>query len=220
MKKILTCLMALAAVVMIAGCQGEKKVSGVCRISGTVTGDEYEGKRIFLVPLNGPATSETVDSVEIKDGKFEFTPDSVQIYKILLDYHFRMGLQPIIIVGEPGDVWVKIGQTSYSGGTPQNDSLQHWKVMTENYRMQTGDLRKRMVEYQKQGAKDLADREQLRIDSLHQAYRSASRKMASDLGEGPLHDFLEGLFPKTYQKKNPDGSIVTIDADTNKEVKE
>ena len=212
--------MCLMALVMISGCQGEKKVSGNCRISGTVVGEQYEGKRIFLVPLNGPATSETVDSVEIKDGKFEFTTDTMQIYKVLLDYHYRLGTQPIIIVGEPGNVWVKIGDVSYSGGTPQNDSLQHWKVMTENYRKQTGDLRKTMVGYQKQGEKALADQVQQRIDSLHLAYKTATRKMAKDLGEGPLHDFLDGLFPLTVQRKKPDGSIVTVNTDTNEEVAE
>ena len=218
MKKVLLCLMTLTAVVMISSCQKEKVSDGVCRISGTVTGEQYEGKRIFLVPLNGPSTAEYVDSVVVKDGKFEFVADSFQIYKVLLDYHYRMGLQPIIIVGEPGNVWVKVGEVSYSGGTPQNDSLQHWKVLTEVYRKQTGDLRKNMVERKRMGDNALAEQLQLRIDSLRDGYKMATRRMADNLGEGPLHDFLAGLFPMTYQKKKADGTLVTVNADTNEEV--
>ena len=85
--------MAVAAMVFVA-CQRGK----VCKIHGTVVGRQYEGKRIFLVPFSGPATAETVDSIEIKDGKFEFTPDSMQIYKILLDYHYRFGTHALIVV--------------------------------------------------------------------------------------------------------------------------
>ena len=44
---------------------------GKCHIEGTVNGEQYEGKRIFLVPNSGPATMETVDSMEIKDGKLD-----------------------------------------------------------------------------------------------------------------------------------------------------
>lgn len=110
--------MAVAAMVFVA-CQESK----VCKIHGTVVGEQYEGKRIFLVPFSGPATAETVDSIEIKDGKFEFTPDSMQIYKILLDYHYRFGTQPLIVVAEPGDIQVTIDTVSSAVGTPQNDSL-------------------------------------------------------------------------------------------------
>ena len=61
---------------------------GKCHISGTVP-ENYEGKKIFLVPLfDGRA--EVVDSVVIKNGKFEFTRDTLMIAKILIDYHFRL----------------------------------------------------------------------------------------------------------------------------------
>ena len=102
MKKILLCFMVVTAMALLYSCQQSN--GGKCHIVGTVHGEAYEGKRIFLVPLNGPATAETVDSMEIKDGKFHFEPDSVQMYKILLDYHYRAGLQQLIVVSEPGTI--------------------------------------------------------------------------------------------------------------------
>ena len=62
MRKILFfSMMAVAAMVFVA-CQESK----VCKIHGTVVGEQYEGKRIFLVPFSGPATAETVDSIEMR----------------------------------------------------------------------------------------------------------------------------------------------------------
>ena len=94
MKKILLCFMAVAAATMFFSCQ--KANDGKCHIEGSVIGEQYEGKRIFIVPLYGPKTAEYVDSMEITDGKFHFTKDSMQMYKILLDYHYRMGVQPLL----------------------------------------------------------------------------------------------------------------------------
>ena len=34
-----------------------------------------------------------------------------------------------------------------------------------------------------------------------------------------LGDFLEGLFPSTYERQMPDGSIVTMDTDTNEPIR-
>ncbi len=213
-------MMAVVSAMVFYSCQQQQKSSGVCRVYGTVNGEQYEGKRIFLVPLKGPATAETVDSVEIKDGKFEFAPDSMQIYKVLLDYHYRFGLQPLIIVAEPGDVWVKIDTISHAGGTPMNDSLEQWKVRTEQYKRQSGLMRMNANELKAKGDQQQADYINQRADSLNLVYRKYTRQLADNLKEGPLHDFLKGLFPLTYKKKLPDGRIVTMDADTNEEIPE
>ena len=44
--------------------------------------------------------------------------------------------------------------------------------------------------------------------------------MAENLKEGVLHDFLKNMFPLTYQRKYPDGRVVTMNADTNEEITE
>ncbi|MBR1502436.1 MAG: DUF4369 domain-containing protein [Prevotella sp.] len=202
MKKILLCFLALAVVMVFYSCQ--KANDGKCHISGIVNGEQYEGKRIFLVPFSGPATAETVDSMEITNGKFHFEPDSMQMYKILLDYHYRMGLQPLLIVGEPGNITVTIDSVSHAVGTPQNDSLEQWKVQTEIHNRQMGLMRMRGE----------------RTDSFHLVYKNYTRQLAKNMEGTTLGDFLKALFPLTYKRKFPDGRIVTMNADTNEEIPE
>ena len=191
---------------------------GKCHIEGTVNGEQYEGKRIFLVPNSGPATMETVDSMEIKDGKFHFEPDSVQMYKILLDYHYRIGLQPLLIVGEPGTINVTIDSISHATGTPQNDSLEQWKVQTEIHNRQLGMMRKNMAELNKRGDSLQAKYIQQRADSFHLVYKNYTRQLAKNMEGSVLGNFLNSLYPLTYKRQLPDGRIVTMNADTNEEI--
>lgn len=200
---------------VFVACQESK----VCKIHGTVVGEQYEGKRIFLVPFSGPATAETVDSIEIKDGKFEFTPDSMQIYKILLDYHYRFGTQPLIVVAEPGDIQVTIDTISLAVGTPQNDSLQVWKEMTEKNRSQFTAMMRLADAKKKQNDTVQAAAIKKQADAMRLAYKNRTRQMASNMEGTILGDFLKGMFPLTYKRTMPDGTVVTMDADTNEPVK-
>ena len=203
---------------LLLGCQQVN--DGKCHIEGNVNGEQYEGKRIFLVPNSGPATMETVDSMEIKDGKFHFEPDSMQMYTILLDYHYRMGLQPLLVVGEPGTIRVTIDSISHATGTPQNDSLELWKVQTEIHNRQMSLMRRNIAGLNKQGDSVQAKYIQQRADSFHLAYKNYTRQMAKNLEDQVLGDFLKGLYPLTYKRKFPDGRIVTMNADTNEEIPE
>ena len=221
MKKILLCFVAVAAATMFFSCQQN---DGKCHIEGTVNGEQYEGKRIFVVPMNGPTTAEYVDSMEIKDGKFsftkDFTKDTMQMYKILLDYHYRFGLQPLLVVGEPGTIRVSIDTVSHAVGTPQNDSLEQWKVRTEIHNRQMMLMRKNIADLRLKGDSVQAKYIQQRADSFHLVYKKYTRQMAKSLEGKVLGDFLKGLYPLTYKRKYPDGRVVTIDADTNEEIPE
>ena len=168
MRKILLCFIALTAVTMMFSCQSAN--NGKCRINGVVNGEQYEGKRIFLVPMYGPKTAEYVDSMEITNGQFHFEPDSAQMYKILLDYHYRFGLQPLLIVGEPGTIEVIIDSISHATGTPQNDSLEKWKVQTEIHNLQLAKMRKNIADLQMKGDTVQAQYLAQRADSFHLAY--------------------------------------------------
>lgn len=214
--------MALVAVTMIYSCQQQN--DGKCHIEGVVNGEEYEGKRIFVVPMYGPKTAEYVDSMEIKDGKFSFTKDfskdTMQMYKILLDYHYRFGVQPLIIVGEPGTIRITIDSVSHAVGTPQNDSLEKWKVQTEMHNLQLGKMRKNISELQRQGDTVQANYLKQRADSFHLVYKNYTRRLAKNMKEGVLYNFLNGLYPLTYKRKMPDGRIATMNADTNEEIAE
>ena len=163
---------------------------------------------------------ETVDSMEIKDGKFHFEPDSMQMYKILLDYHFRFGLQPLLVVGEPGTIHVTIDSISHATGTPQNDSLEQWKVQTEIHNRQMGLMRRNIAGLKKQGDSVQANYIQQRADSFHLVYKNYTRQMAKNLEGQVLGDFLKGLYPLTYKRQMPDGRIVTMNADTNEVIEE
>ena len=218
MKKMLTCLMAVAVMGLFFGCQ--KTNDGKCTIHGVVNGEQYEGKRVFLVPLKGPATAETVDSMEIKDGKFQFSPDSMQMYKILLDYHYRLGLETLLLVGEPGDIQVVLDSVSHASGTPQNDSLEQWKTLTEMHNHRMSLMSRNIQDLKMKGDTVQAAYMKQRIDSFHLAYKKRTRELAENLKEGPLHEFLKGLYPLTYKRKYPDGRVVLMDADTNEEIEE
>jgi hypothetical protein len=43
--------------------------------------------------------------------------------------------------------------------------------------------------------------------------------MAANMEGTILGSFLKGMFPRTYQRKMPDGTTIEIDADTNEPVK-
>ena len=218
MKKILLCFVAVAAMTMIISCQ--PKNSKECRIHGIVADEKFEGKRIFLIPFYGPKTAETVDSMEIKDGKFEFTTDSAKLYKILIDLRFRRGIQPLLVIGEPGDVKVIIDSVSHATGTPQNDSLEKWKVRTEMHNRELGKMRKYIMDLKKSGDSVQAKYIAQRADSFHLVYKNYTRRMAKNMEGQTLGDFLKDMYPLTYKRKYPDGRTVTINADTNEEILE
>ena len=220
MKKILLCFMAMVAVTMFYGCQQSN--DGKCHIKGVVNGEQYEGKRIFIVPMYGPKTAEYVDSMEIKDGQFfftkDFTKDTMQMYKILLDYHYRMNVQPLLVVGEPGTIKVTIDSVSHAVGTPQNDSLEQWKMRTEIHNRELAKMRQYIAKLKMSGDRVEAKYIEQRADSFHLVYKNYTRRMVENLKEGVLHDFLKNLYPLTYKRQYPDGRIVTINADTNEEI--
>jgi len=218
MKKYLLCFMAMTAVTLFYSCQ--QKNPNECRIHGTVADEKFEGKRIFLIPFYGPKVAETVDSVEIKNGKFEFTTDSAKMYKLLLDIRFRRGIQPLLVIGEPGDVNVIIDSVSHAVGTPQNDSLEKWKVRTEMHNRELGKMHKYAADLKERGDSLQAKYILLRADSFHLVYKNFTRQLAKNMKEGVLYDFLKDIFPLTYERKYPDGRTVTINADTNEEIPE
>ena len=93
MKKLFGLILLAGA---LAGCNQKPAVSGECVIKGIVNDPSLEGKRIFLVPVEGPNVAAYVDSFDIKDGKFEFHKDTVMMAKILMDYRYRYDKQVLL----------------------------------------------------------------------------------------------------------------------------
>ena len=192
MKKVL--LFWAVAAMTIVGCQPQKN-TGSCHVSGMVPDSVMEGQRIVIEPLNSSNTTVQADTVVVKDGHFEATLDSVLIYKVMpADGGLYAALQPIIIVGEPGEVWVSLGMTSHSGGTVQNDTLEQWKIITEAHSHLYNQLRATSSQMASSGDTAQAAALQKQADSLHVVYTAKTRKMAEGVGKGPLYDFLSRFF--------------------------
>lgn len=181
MKKII--IMLLAGAAMLASCTQEKGYV----IYGTVSNPELEGAQVFLVPLENPV-KETIDSVVIRNQMFEFRGTEEKMADIRIERYKRYGNENLLVVTEPGETFVTIGQVSSGRGTPQNDSLQVWKNLTMQYYQQSGSLRK-------QGMKAEAD-------ALREAYVARTRQMASNVGKGTtLGAFLDSRYPKSPDKE-------------------
>ena len=151
------------------------------RIHGRVASNDLDGVQVFLVPL-GHEEPENVDSVVIHDHEFFFKGREHWMCEIRLDRYNRDKGQNLLVVTEPGDIYVTIGPDSSGGGTPQNDSIQVWKDLT----METNKMYSAM---RSEGMKEQAD-------SLRAAYKDRTRQMALSLGEESiLGTFLLNLYP-------------------------
>jgi len=174
MKKAL--IFIAAALFLLASC-GRNQY----RIHGRVTSNELEGIQIFLVPV-GHEEAENVDSVHIHNHEFFFKGDKEWMCTIRLDRYHRDKGQSLLVVTEPGDIYVTIGPDSSSGGTPLNDSLQVWKDLTIQHSQYASQLRSVGMTAQ--------------ADSAFEVYKARTQKMASSLGaDNPLGEFLLNMYP-------------------------
>ncbi len=206
MKKIFYFMMIVVAL-GATGCSRNKKE---CVIEGTIN-PRFEGRRIFLVPLEGPQDAAHVDSTVVKDGRFRFVKDTVGMEVIRVDYHVRTGVQDLLVVTEPGRVEVRIDTLSDGGGTPQNDSLSKWKAMSAEYNRERVLLIRAARVARQSGDTAILAKLDEEMNSLYRAHRERTRQLAKNMKEGVLHDFLESMFPRTYEKRMPDGSVVTVE---------
>ncbi len=208
-KTIFSALAVLAAVLAVTGCSGGDE-GDKCVIEGTAN-PRFENKKIFLVPLTGPQDAAHVDSVVIKNCRFRFVKDTTEMAVIRVDYHFRTGVQDLLVVTEPGKLEVTIDSVSDSKGTPQNDSLSKWKGMSTRFNADRADRVRASRAAKRRGDTLTVKRLQAETDSCYKDFKRRTRTLAENMKEGALHDFLEGVFPRTYKKRMPDGSIVTVD---------
>lgn len=188
---------ALSLCLAMAGCQKPATTSandGLCHIHGTMESNQWDGKRIFLVPMFGPKDSAHVDSLVVQDGKFEFVADTTEMKIIRMDYHYRMGLQELLVISEPGDVNVTIGGVSTGGGTPQNDSLQVWKDKLNEIHEAYENLKRQA---KAEGSDAVLLTEGKVIQRQHDEFNTAFARRQPD---GVLKSFLNKLYPYTIQR--------------------
>jgi len=163
--------------------------SPMCNIHGTMPSEKYNDVYIYLVPLHN-TDSIGVDSVKIKDGQFNFTTNKFGMSTLRVDYHYRYGLQDLLVVVEPGNVEVVIDAESHGGGTSQNDSLQVWKEAITDRMQKTQLLSQAMREARKNSNQQAIDSIKVEIDSINKAFRKFTSQMADNQPEGTLKTFL------------------------------
>lgn len=207
--KIVIPFLAAIATLLTACHTTPAKTDGLCHITGTAN-ERFEGKKIFLVPVDGPATMETVDSVVITDGKFAFASEPGEMKSIRIDFRHRMHVEDLLLVMEPGQVEVVIDTISSAQGTPMNDTLQLWKERTMQYHRSLNPLHRQRQAAEQAGDQTTAASLKAEMERLGKAYRKDSRNLADRLKEGTLFEFLDSRFPRSYPKKMPDGTITTV----------
>jgi len=177
MKK--TIFTLLAGAVLLASCSRNKEYV----IYGSVSNPDLEGAQVFLVPLEN-ATKETIDSVSIRNQMFEFRGIGEKMAEIRIEMSKGYGSENLLVVTEPGEAYVAIGPESSAKGTPQNDSLQVWKNLTEQYYDQLSIL--------------MRQKRNLEAMKLRDSYYSRSHQMALNVGvETALGRFLYSRFPES-----------------------
>ncbi len=175
MKKRLFIISALT-VVLLCSCNSDQY-----RIHGRVTSNELEGVKVFLVPY-GHEERENVDSTLIHNHEFSFKGNKHWMCTVRIIAHERHKGQDLLVVTEPGDIFVTLGPDSRGGGTPQNDSLQVWKDLTIEHNRLSGQL-------YDAGLKEEAKKER-------DAYKQRTWQMARAVGEESiLGAFLLQLYP-------------------------
>lgn len=110
---------------ILVGCQNDNHF----RIQGQMPDKSYDGEFIYLAPLDNPIKGR-IDSAIVVNGLFtiEGAASSKEIFIIRARPLLRLTLQELLVVKEPGNLIVLIGQNSLVSGTALNDSLQRWKV--------------------------------------------------------------------------------------------
>lgn len=205
MKKLL--LFAFTVLTMVS-CGQEK----LCRIHGTVSNPDLNDACIYLIAFDKSIRDSVgVDSAFIKDGKFEITTPKNMIGILRMDYHHRYGTEELLVVEEPGDVYVHIDSVSYGKGTKHNDIIQEWKDLTSKASFARSPLLK--MSYQARHSDNPSAEFPLRAkaDSLFIEYMHQTRALAEKCDEGPLREFLIGRIPPKFTKTNPDGTTEAID---------
>ena len=159
------------------------------RIHGTMESANWDGKKIYLVPMFGHVDAAYVDSTIIKNRKFEFATDSCEMKRITVEVTARYGTQDLLVVTEPGDIQVSIGKNSRAGGTPENDSLQVWKDQLMKYSAALNLLSK-----QEKYVNDTSLLKSKRKAIINQI-TSCTEQMKKRMSSGPFKTFLEKMYP-------------------------
>ncbi len=206
--KQLILLMFMAVLTALTSCT-KNEYEGKCVIEG-IANPRFNGKQIFIVPMDAPYDATRIDSMVVKDCMFRFVRDTTELCRITVERRARFAVQDLLVVTEPGVLHVTIDTISDSYGTRQNDSLSVWKAEEMEFNKECYVRRQLMKEAHR--SKDTLEEARLKaeIDTLRKQHKIRGRQLADNLGEGPLYEYLWKCFPLTYQRRMPDGTIVEV----------
>ena len=131
--KIMKCVLSVLFSTMLFCSCGGGNSTAVEGLTGKVTLDGYEGRKVYLETTAG---STRVDSATVNDGKFAFSfnDSEPQVYNLVLtasdDDQYPITLP---VVSEKGHVKVSMGELVLTSGTPLNDSLQDFLLAVSNF---------------------------------------------------------------------------------------
>lgn len=206
MKKLI-----LFAIVALSVISCSKNSGGLCNIHGTVSNPELEGKCIYLIAFDKSIRDSVgIDSAFIKDGKFEIQTPKNMIGILRMDYRYRYGTEELLVVEEPGDVFVHIDTISYGKGTKNNDIIQEWKDLTTKMHTARTPMLKKSYEARHAGDQTTEFSLRAKADSLFLDYMKQTRGLAEKSGKGPLHDFLLDRIPSQFTKNKADGTTEVV----------
>lgn len=191
MRKIFYILIAFVCTGIACCTNGTAKDEYI--IKGSTSQSRLDGERVFLVPYGTKAFEDSigVDSVVIKNGKFEFRGRKGEfLARVTMDKRVRYGTQDLLIITEPGEITVVIDSVSSGKGTPQNDLLQAWKVLKEDHDKVQWNQSQHIKYLREQGdtvyANALAD--SLRI--FNESYVKLIHDLMRTTGPGTAYDVL------------------------------
>ena len=163
-------------------------------IKGSTSQARLDGERVFLVPYGTKAYEDSigVDSVVIKNGKFEFRGHKGEfLARVTMDKRVRYGTQDLLIVTEPGEITVVIDSISSGKGTPQNDLLQAWKVLKQDHDKVHWNQSQHIKYLREQGdtvyANALADS----LRTYNESYLKLIHDLMRTTGPGTAYDLLQ-----------------------------
>ncbi len=98
-------------------------------IDGTLYGGaSFEGETIYMVSF-GSSSLEGQDSAVIRNGRFHFEGkvNRPEVCELRMRPMMRLFIDRLVLIKEPGHIWVTLNKQSVAHGTALNDSLQHWR---------------------------------------------------------------------------------------------
>ena len=177
--------------ISFAACAGNESI-----IEGQVPDASYDNEWVYLVPVKD-ASSKTVDSIRIRESRFQFKlkpGKQNRMFILRVKPVLRFNLQDILVISEPGTVYVNMDKNSSSSGTPLNQTLQQWKekkhasdstryVLYRKYKEETDESEKARL--------------QSEIEEVNTDYRNYADSLAERNKDNAVGQFIRSLNPPT-----------------------